>query len=305
MRKFFLYIPILFLICSCEDVIEVDITDGDIQLSVDAFINNKKGSQKITLKSTEQFFGEVSQLPFIADSVYVTNNHGEKYIFEDLNSTGVYEWNQTDSSLVKSGDTYILTIKESETIYTSTSEAFPVAEIDSINWIYSPPFFESQSGTYIVEGVIRDLAGQDDFTWVRIKINNEYIKRKSSIVIAKNNSNVGLDTDGDYFIPPAAWYSPPTNDTNSLILLGDTVTYETWSVSEETSLFWSEVLNQNIDGAIGAIFATPTANVRSNIFSNSSEVGKKAVGWFSVSIVNEETVVLYDKPGERLEFDTN
>ena len=305
MRKFILYIPILLLVYSCEDDIKVEINEGEIQLSVDAFINNKKGPQRIILKETKQFFGEANQLPFMADSVYITNNHGEKYMFEDLDGTGVYEWNQSDSSLVQQGDTYTLTIKESETVYTSTSEAFPVAVIDSINWVYSPPFFEGQNGTYIVEGVIRDLAGQDDYTWVRIKINNKYITRKSSIVIAKNNSNVGLDTDGDYFIPPAAWYTPPTNDSNAVIDIGDTVTYETWSVSEETSLFWSEVLNQNIDGALGAIFATPTANVRSNILSNSTEVEKKAVGWFSVSLVNEETVIIYDKPGERLEFDTN
>jgi hypothetical protein len=299
MRNFIFFVGILIINCSCEDVIEVDINDGKIQLCVDAFINNKKETQKIILKKTKQFFDNTEQFPFKADSVYISDSSGNKFIFKDIDDTGEYTWNDSDSSFVKVGNEYTLTIKASDSTYTSTSEVFPVANVDSINWIYAPPLFEGQLGTYIVEGVIMDLAGQDDYTWVRVKINGDYILKKSSIIVAKNNSNVGLGVDGELFIPPAAWYQPRGKET---INIGDVVTFETWSFSEQTALFWQEVFNQNIDGAFSAIFATPTSNVMTNIISNSNKSENNAVGWFSVSIVSQESVTIYDKPGEELSF---
>ena len=91
------------------------------------------------------------------------------------------------------------------------------------------------------------------------------------------------------------------------IALGDEVAYEIWSISPETFSFWQEVTNQAIQGGgIGALFATPTANVRTNIVSPSnSNPEDKAVGWFSTSLVSRASQLLYEKEGEKLSFDPN
>ena len=83
--------------------------------------------------------------------------------------------------------------------------------------------------------------------------------------------------------------------------------YEIWSLSSETFSFWQEVTNQAIQGGgIGALFAKPTANVRTNIISPSnSKLEDKAVGWFSTSRVSRASQILYEKEGGKLSFDPN
>ena len=87
--------------------------------------------------------------------------------------------------------------------------------------------------------------------------------------------------------------------------MGDTWKYEIWSIEQTTFKFWQEVLNQTVDGALGALFATPIANVRTNIESSSESPSKTAIGWFSVSLVSSEEITITDKEGEELSFSAN
>tara|TARA_B110000116_G_scaffold198359_1_gene173141 strand:- start:330 stop:620 length:291 start_codon:yes stop_codon:yes gene_type:complete len=84
--------------------------------------------------------------------------------------------------------------------------------------------------------------------------------------------------------------------------LKDTAIYEIWSISEETNGFWAEVLNQAIDGGIGALFATPTSNVKTNISTSATQLKDQAVGWFSTSVVSSDTIIIIEKEGEKLSF---
>lgn len=303
MKKYLFGIFAIGALTSCEDPISVEVDEGTIQLSVDAFLTNEPDKQqKIVLKETKQFFDNVSQNPFAADSVYVKDDLNNFYLFEDLNGNGEYVWNETDSSLVNLNRTYYLTIKAGELVYSSETTSERVATIDSINWEYAPPIFGG-NGTYGTEAVIKDLTGATDYSWLRVKVNGEYNLNKGSQIIVTDNSNVGLSTDGEFFIPPAAYYFPGADDDS--LGIGDEVTYELWSITQETSLFWEEVINQNVDGALGAIFATPTANVRTNILSSGTKLSEQAVGWFSTSMVNTATQEIFVKEGEQLSFPLN
>ena len=111
--------------------------------------------------------------------------------------------------------------------------------------------------------------------------------------------------DGKLFIPPIS--TLVAYNVEDSIKLGDEVAYEIWSISTQTFSFWQEVSNQAIQGGgIGALFATPTSNIRTNIISPSNaELEDNAVGWFSTSVVSRVSQVLYEKEGEQLSFDPN
>jgi len=301
MKRFLVVIVSIVIFTSCEDIITVEVDEGIVQVSVDAFLNSMDQPQSIKLLKTKQFFDNVSQDPFNADSVYVKDDLGNMYLFEDLNSDGEYVWD--DSILVHEGRTYDLTIKSSGVIYTSEAYANPVPQIDSLNWEYAPPTLGTGGiGGYLVELVARDLSGQTDYYWIKFKKNNKYLISKENINLAVDGSfSAESQADGQLFIPPISTF--PMFDPDDTLKLGDLATYEIWSISEQTNGFWSEVQNQVISGGgIGALFATPTANVKTNILSSSSESSKQAVGWFSVSMVSDETITIEEKEGERLSF---
>lgn len=286
---------------SCEDVISVEVDEGIEQLAVDAFLNNKNESQKVILLSTKQFFSSSKQEVYKADSVYVIDNLNNKYIFEDLDGDGTYEWD--DTVLVHVGRTYNLTIKKGADLYTAISKSKPVPEIDSINWEYSPAGFGAENGGYITQMVARDLAGQEDFYRIRWAKNGVFTEGSSSINLSVDgsfSSNAAGSADGGLFVPPVAVF--PAIDYEDSLGLGDIFTYELMSIEEATYDFWTSVLNQKVDGALGALFATPTSNVESNIVGNSKAVSKTAVGWFSVSMVDAHSQLISDKEGEALVY---
>ena len=301
MKKIFFGFVLLFGLSSCEDAIKVESELGKTQLSVDAFLNNLNEPQVIYLKETKQFFQEVAQEAFVANSVYVIDTLDNKYIFEDVGD-GVYIWD--DSVMISEGRNYELVIETDDHTYTSTSYANPVPKIDSLNWQYVKAGLGQENGSYAIELVARDLAGQFNYYWIRFLKNGVYDTRLAGLNISVDCtfSETGQG-DGKLFIPPI---STLTNyDVEDSVALGDEVAYEIWSISPQTTSFWREVTNQAIQGGgIGALFATPTANVRTNIISPSnSKLEDRAVGWFSTSLVSRASQVLYDKEGEKLSFD--
>lgn len=303
MKKIFSGILILVVFYSCEDPITVEPELGKTQLSVDAFLNNKNEPQVIYLKETKQFFEEVAQKAFVANSVYVRDNQDSSiYVFESPLNDGVYTWD--DSVMIFEGRGYDLVIETDAFTYTSTSYANPVPKIDSLNWQYVKAGLGQDNGSYAIELVATDLPGQFDYYWIRFLKNGVYDTRLAGLNISVDGtfSETGQG-DGKLFIPPI---STLTNyDVEDSVALGDEVAYEIWSITPQTSYFWREVTNQAIQGGgIGALFATPTANIRTNIISPSnSKLEEKAVGWFSTSLVSRASQVLYDKEGEKLSFD--
>lgn len=303
MKKIFSGILILVVFYSCEDPITVEPELGKTQLSVDAFLNNKNEPQVIYLKETKQFFEEVAQKAFVANSVYVRDNQDSSiYVFESPLNDGVYIWD--DSVMIFEGRGYELVIETDAFTYTSTSYANPVPKIDSLNWQYVKAGLGQDNGSYAIELVATDLPGQFDYYWIRFLKNGVYDTRLAGLNISVDGtfSETGQG-DGKLFIPPI---STLTNyDVEDSVALGDEVAYEIWSITPQTSYFWREVTNQAIQGGgIGALFATPTANIRTNIISPSnSKLEEKAVGWFSTSLVSRASQVLYDKEGEKLSFD--
>ena len=299
MKKIFSAIAIVFSLTSCEDVIEVEVSDGAIQLVVDAFVNNLAEPQVINLKSTKQFFDEVVQEAFIADSVYIKDDLNNMYFFEDELNDGNYTWD--DSVLVHEGRTYALMIKGNGVEYSSINFANPVPDIDSLNWEYSPKTIGAENGGYLVELVARDLIGQADYYWIRFKKNGVYDTRRAGLNLPVDGSfSEESMADGQLFIPPISTF--PMFNVEDSLGLKDTATYEIWSLTEGTNGFWAEVLNQSISGGIGALFATPTANVKTNIVSTGTELKDQAVGWFSTSVVSSKTVIINEKEGEKLSF---
>lgn len=302
MKKIFTAIAALVILSACEDPISVEIEKGEIQLAVDGFLSDIDEEQKIILLETKQFFDEIAQVPYIADSVYVKDSQGQMYLFEDVDNDGTYTWD--DSVLVQPNETYHLTIKKGDLIYTATTNANPVPTIDSINWEYQEPGLGDDNGSYAVELVARDLPGQTDYYWIRYLKNGVRKSSINNLNIAIDNSNVGLAQDGGLFIPPTSTFS--SFDTEDSLGIGDIATYEIWSITLDTYVFWAEVGNQALQGGgIGALFQTPIANVKTNIEVNSTALRDQPVGWFSTSLVSTASQEIFEKEGEKLSFSLN
>ncbi|MFT6715718.1 MAG: hypothetical protein ACJA0Q_000347 [Saprospiraceae bacterium] len=282
MKNFLFILIITVLMSSCEDPVDIEISNGVAQLSVDAFVNNLPTEQTIYLKMTKNFFETDSQAPVIGASVKIVDSKGAVYHFTDVDNIGKYSWG--DSVLIHEGLTYDLEINYNDEMYTSTELANPVPAIDSL--VISP--LDSRFGEenneeeFQIELFAIDIAGRTDHYWIKLFRNDSIDTRSDAINVSLNGAN-GPGADGVLFIPPIRFF--PLNDFRRPYLSGESVRVEIHSINKNAYFFFLQVVNQiNNSG----LFAVPLSNVKTNIESSSSETAKKAVGIFSVSMVSVE-----------------
>ena len=131
--KIFFSISIL-CVASCTDVVEVDVPEGPIRLTIEASLDWEKGTsgneQTILLSTSTPFFESQQNSAVSGATVQVTNNDtgNEVFNFQDQND-GRYT---TTSFVPVLGDSYTLEILYEGEHYTATETMFPVSEITSI-----------------------------------------------------------------------------------------------------------------------------------------------------------------------------
>jgi hypothetical protein len=276
-------------ITSCEDVIDLETQTGPAQLVVDGWITNQAGPQTITLSWSSSYFDNGAPKPVLNAEVTVTDDKGMVYEFKDLAGNGKYVWTTANDTLGHIGRTYNLRIKNEDDIYTATTQIKRVPAIDSVVYEKEKLPFKPDKGPqegYIAQFYARDFDGAGDTYWIKPVISGKAVVEKAvNISIAYDAAfSAGAPSDGLIFILPLR----QAITTDSLYSAGASVGVELHSITNETFEFLKQVSEQ---AANGGLFATPIANIRSNV-TNTNPTGKKALGLFSGSAVSRmETVI--------------
>ncbi len=118
---------------SCTDVVEVDVPEGPIRLTIEASLDWEKGTagneQTILLSTSTPFFDSQANPSVTGASVQVTNNSsGVVFNFEDQGN-GQYT---TSSFVPVFGNSYSLEVVYQNERYTATETLLPVTDISSI-----------------------------------------------------------------------------------------------------------------------------------------------------------------------------
>ncbi|MFD2573722.1 DUF4249 domain-containing protein [Spirosoma soli] len=269
---------------SCETVIDAKLDQGPTQLSVDGTITDQPGPQTIRLTQTAAYFD--NRTPPIASgaTVTVSDNTGKRFTFTDPDNDGYYVWQPAaKDTLGRIGRTYSLSIVFQGETYTATSKMNRVPSVDSI--IFRKEKINPLSSTegYQAEFFARDFPGATDYYRVRYFRNGTLQNKARDIITLKDASFPGsADTDGLVFIRPFRQSVNP----DSLYNLNDSLKVEIQSLTGEAFEFWQQLSNQITNGGL---FATPPANVPTNII-NSNPNGRKATGFFTAAAIRSRSV---------------
>ena len=95
MRKL-LFIFIIFILVSCEDVITPDLPTNEPILVVDAWLTNLNEPQKIVLSKTQDYLDSTISLGVSGASIIVKDDLGNNFEFIEENR-GEYVWTPLDS----------------------------------------------------------------------------------------------------------------------------------------------------------------------------------------------------------------
>lgn len=294
-NKKYIKFPALFALAaltltSCEDVINLETANGTPQLVVDGWLTNQAGQQSITLSWSGAYFDNSTPKPVTGAVVTVTDDKGKVYNFEDADGDGKYLWGKTNAdTLGHVGRTYSLKVVNGTDTFTAKSELKRVPTVDSVVYRHEKWPFEPDKGPregYVAQFYARDIEGVGDTYWIKPVIRGKAVVDKGeNISIAYDAAfGAGAPSDGLIFILPLR----ESITTDSLYSAGAEVGVELHSITYEAFEFLKQVSEQ---AANGGLFATPIANVRSNVI-NADPNGPKALGFFSTSAVSRKETVI-------------
>lgn len=281
------------LFSGCEDVIKVDVINNSPKIVVDAFVNNQLDTQTIRLTRSIGYFDSTGKEPAIANAqvavVDQTTAIPKLFVFKYAND-GKYQFlpNPVTGDTFSVGHDYALLVVVDKDTLVSFSRLNPTTVIDSLHLVdvegNGPPI--NTTGKY-VELYANDRVGQGDFYWIKTFRNDSFSNSINQLNISADMGNTSNGQDGKLFIYPVRYNQ--VNDFSRSYKTGETVRLEIHSINALVFGWFNLVINENRNGGL---FATPPANIFSNVFSFNPKKKVPVGGCFCMSAVCSASVTI-------------
>jgi len=263
---YFLITSLLFI--SCEDIINLPLTEGQKRLVIDANINWEKGTlgneQSIRLTETTGFYD--TEIPAVHNAIVkITDSNSKEFIFTEDGNTGVYKINSFEPKI---DETYTLNIIHNNETFTASETLKPITSIIE------------------VEQSVQNIFGKDvvrvDFKFIDpIAEENYYLAGFSSSAYLLNVYRVWRDE-----------FINGNEDTvfeiDEDLKTDDTLTLEFYGISKLYHNYISLLLQQTESNGP---FGTPPASVKGNCI-NTTNTKNKPLGYFRLSEVVKITYTI-------------
>lgn len=277
----------------CEDVIKVDVVNKSPKIVVDAFVNNQMDTQTIRLTRSIGYFDSTGKEPAITNAqvavVDQTASFPKLFVFKYVNE-GKYQFvpNPLTGDTFSVGHDYALLVVVGNDTLVSFSRLNPTTVIDSLHLVdvvgNGPPI--NTTGKY-VELYANDRVGQGDFYWIKTFRNDSFSNSINQLNVSADMGNTSNGQDGKLFIYPVRYNQ--VNDFFRSYKTGETVRLEIHSINAVVFAWFNLVVNENRNGGL---FATPPANIFSNVFSFNPNKKVAVGGCFCMSAVCSASVTI-------------
>lgn len=267
--KLAVLLAVFITFISCDDKIDVDLSEATPRLVIEASLDWEKGTvgnnQSIKLSTSTPYFNTTLNTSVIGANVRVTNNNSSAvYNFADEND-GTYTINNFVPVL---NDSYTLEVIYNGETYTATENLIPVSPITSVEQSLEGGFDEEVLDVTIF---FDDPVNVDNFYMFRFKESTDLfaeLETQSDEFSDGNEQNEFFEKDRD------------DEDETEEFNPGDVVNIKLYGVSQRYYNYVSLLVDQYDSG--GDPFATTPAEVRGNCVNTTNEANY-AFGYFRVT----------------------
>ncbi|UOQ73829.1 DUF4249 domain-containing protein [Hymenobacter cellulosilyticus] len=267
----------LLSLSSCVDVVDVEIPEGKPLLAVEGAITDQPGPYYVTLTKTAPYFDE-AELPRVSGAVLtLEDNEGNRETLKEV-SPGRYA---TSSLRGKIGNQYVLTIKAEGEEYRAETEIRRTPEIDSIRAEFRAKSPTDDEGYYILY-YGKETPGVGDYYRFTVHHNGRQLNQPGDLIVTNDEMVDGSYINGVELTDEEGVGGVPFKK-------GDKVRVEIMSIPRDYFYFLNEMETQ-INNV--GLFATPPANVRTNVRNVQPGSEKVAVGYFAGHTLRADSLVI-------------
>ena len=260
MKRIFWILLILGPLAGCEKDV-VDLPQGQTLLVVEGAVTDQPGPYTVTLMKTGPYFDE-SDLPRVGGAELVLRDEQGRADTLRETSPGTYVSRGTVQGRV--GGHYALTIKSEGEQYRAETEIRRIAPIDSLRAEFRQQAGLTDEGYYVLY-YGPELPGLGDYLRLKIFRNGQLLNQPADLILSNDQL-----VDGNYLAGLRLNAKP--------FAQSDLIRVEATAVPADYYRFLSELSTQINNGGL---FASPPANVRTNVRNLNSSSDKLAVGYFA------------------------
>lgn len=274
------------LFTSCEDVIEVPLSEENLNLiGVEASITTQQEPtvflyHTLRVDQDQAYPGISGATVIIKDDASPSN---QITLVEDEIKKGLYHVPQNETFLGMVGREYTLTIQTPEATLTAKDKLYAVSPIDSIQVVPSLRGDKRFLGVFTYG---KDPKGLGNYYKWDIYVNDTLLNKAEQIAIAWDKF-----IDGNYINKLEIFtdFYDIKKPEDRLLNLNDTIQVIQTSTSEFVNKYYLQVINQ---GTTGGLFSVPPANIKSNFISTN---GKPVLGLFVARDISISNKVVIDQ----------
>ncbi|KJF45405.1 DUF4249 domain-containing protein [Draconibacterium sediminis] len=270
---------------ACEDVVEVELNDEDIDLiAVEAYISTKAENNVYVKLERTLAVNQTAQNPVISNAVVQISDNADSpntVTLEEQGTTGIYMLPAGTNYPGVTGRTYTLTITTPDgTVITGEEYLQEVETLDTVKVNLSDRGNYEYLGIYINS---QETPGLGHYYKWDIYLNGELLNDGEDLAFASDEL-----VDGNYIYDMLVLLDWEDEEEDKILHLGDTVVVEQLSISEAAYEFYWGLSDQ---AWAGGPFSVPPANVPSNLTSSD---GKRILGLFSARDISVGNTVIID-----------
>lgn len=269
--SFLIILPFLFF-SSCQDVIDLEVPDGEVLLVVDGWLTDQEGEKEILLSTTANYFDN-SKTPIVENALVVLFDENGAIDTLDESVPGRY----VTSYQGVVGKTYHIYIQtDSGEEYESNPELLKyVSAIANLDAEYREETAFEDEGYYVSIDTEEPLGVGDFYRWKQY-VNDTLLNEPFDLLYASDEF-----VDGNPIIN--------FDVTTKPLSLGDNYRVQQLSISKEAFDFFTQLETQT--AFVGSLFDSPPAALQGNLVSVNS-TDKNVLGYFGVSAVSEIGMVV-------------
>lgn len=274
----FYFLAAAMWLSSCQDVVDLDLPEGEEFLVVEGWITNEDRPHDVTLTTTAAYFDDADPAPVVGANVFLRDDQGMETLLEETNP-GIYTY--PDSGIVGRSYQLEITLDNGERYLSSFEKLYEPVPILDIYWQLSedePNEDNDESPDDIYDVLIFSVepAGLGDHYRWRSILNGEEQRDPFDIFVTDDEF-----VDGNPI--------PDFNVTDELYSEPDTVTIIQERITEDAYEFLS--LLQTQTAFVGGPFDPPPSPIRGNIV-NVNDPDDIALGFFGAAGRDRATVVV-------------
>lgn len=280
-------LTLLLCFSSCEDVIEINTSQADSIIVVEAWLDNEARGQTIRLTKSQPYFDNSLFEPLTGASIEISTNQGKVFEFTEMDK-GEYIWLPVlGDSLGPTGTLLELSIDLNGMRLGASTEVNRVPQIDSIGQEFEEENIFGPAGVR-TQFYARDLEGLGDTYWIKSYKNGKFLDKPSEINIAYDAGfDAGAQIDGLIFIPPIRNLTNPVSEDDAPDdppwKTNDLIEVEIYSISNE-AFFFLETMRDQLTNGDNGIFSIPLSNAKGNVYD--LDAGQRVLGIFNVAEIS-------------------